>query len=84
MHGEAAQAGGPELVDDGPNSAPPKRLLRHCPTYTKTGDGPQAISAAGLAVVRSRCPHLDAWLTTLDGRCTGAEPSGYCGVVREP
>jgi len=53
LRGEAAQAGGPELVNDGPNSAPSKRLLGHCPTYTKTGDGPQAISAAGLPALRS-------------------------------
>jgi uncharacterized protein DUF4276 len=58
-------AGGPELVNDGPETAPSKRLLRYWPTYVKTMDGPLAIAELGVAKLRAQCPHLDAWLTDL-------------------
>jgi hypothetical protein len=53
--------GGPELVNDRPESAPSKRLLTNWPTYKKTLDGPLALSELGLARLRIHCPHLDAW-----------------------
>ncbi|ANZ36250.1 hypothetical protein BBK82_09425 [Lentzea guizhouensis] len=59
------RAGGPELVNDGPTTAPSKRILRYCPGYMKTSDGPMAIEELGVAALRARCPHLDEWLTSL-------------------
>ncbi|MEU4444777.1 DUF4276 family protein [Actinosynnema sp. NPDC050801] len=59
-------AGGPELVNDGPATAPSKRLLDYCPGYVKTVDGPLAIQDLGLARLRAACPHLDAWLRTFE------------------
>lgn len=59
-------AGGPELVNDSPATAPSKRLLSYCPTYAKTMDGPLALTELGLAELRARCPHLDGWLRSLD------------------
>ena len=56
-------AGGPELVNDGMETAPSKRLLRYWPTYVKTMDGP--IAELGVSKLRAQCPHLDAWLTRL-------------------
>lgn len=64
-----ADAGGPELVNDGPDTAPSKRLLKQCPGYVKTVDGPLAVGELGLPALRARCPHLDAWLTRLEDRC---------------
>lgn len=59
-------AGGPELVNDDPATAPSKRILRYCPGYAKTSDGPMAIEELGLSRLRERCPHLDAWLSSLE------------------
>jgi hypothetical protein len=60
-------AGGPELVNDGPRTAPSKRLLRYHPGYLKTLDGPLAIADFGLPALRARCPHLDEWFLLLEG-----------------
>jgi Domain of unknown function (DUF4276) len=63
---QVAKAGhNPELINDGPATAPSKRLLAAYPGYNKTQDGPLAIAALGLADLRSQCPHLDEWLRRL-------------------
>ncbi len=62
----ARQAGGPEQVDDGRDTAPSKRLLRLWPDYQKDLDGPRILGAMGLEVVRDACPHFDAWLRRLE------------------
>ncbi|WP_394329664.1 DUF4276 family protein [Amycolatopsis keratiniphila] len=61
-------AGGPELVNDGFDTSPSKRLARYCKGYSKTNDGPLAIADLGIDGLRSQCPHLDSWLTHLDTR----------------
>ncbi|ANN21414.1 hypothetical protein SD37_41475 [Amycolatopsis orientalis] len=61
-------AGGPELVNDGLDTAPSKRLARYCDGYSKTNDGPLAIADLGIDALRSRCPHMDSWLSRLDAR----------------
>ena len=53
---------GPELVNDGVNTAPSKRIVNAYPQYAKTIDGPLVIADAGLDFIRSRCPHADDWL----------------------
>ncbi|MFF3226304.1 DUF4276 family protein [Nocardia suismassiliense] len=60
--------GGPELVNDGPDTSPSKRIRRYCPRYTKTSDGPLAIADLGVDALRNQCPHFDAWLETLHSR----------------
>ena len=60
------ESGGPEMVNDGPTTAPSKRLLAQWPTYQKTLDGPLALIDMGLGGVRRRCPHLDAWLRRIE------------------
>lgn len=61
-----ALCGGAELIDEGPTTAPSKRLLNVFPPYRKTLHGPLAVGAIGLAAVRHACPHADAWLTQLE------------------
>lgn len=61
-----AQEGGPELVDDGPTTAPSKRLTAWAPDYSKTGDGPAVVASAGLAGIRMQCPHFDEWISWLE------------------
>lgn len=56
------EAGGPELVNDGHDTAPSKRLLKVYPAYNKTQDGPNSISDLGVPGLRAACPHLHEWL----------------------
>lgn len=65
MQTEVDASDGPELINDGPSTAPSKRLERHSPGYMKTIDGPLAISALGLVRLRAQCLHLDKWLCAL-------------------
>jgi hypothetical protein len=60
------EAGGPELVNDGPTTAPSKRLRAQWPTYQKTLDGPLALAELGLAGLRRQCPRLDGWLRIIE------------------
>lgn len=62
---QADAAGGPEDVNDGPDTAPSKRLLRLRPGYLKTQDGPVAVADLGLPALRSACPHFDTWIGKL-------------------
>jgi hypothetical protein len=61
-----ADAGGPELVNDHPNTAPSKRLIAAWPGYVKTIDGPAIALEAGLASIRVACPHFGSWLIWLE------------------
>ena len=45
---QVIDAGNPELINDGPATAPSKRLLAAYPAYNKTQDGPLAIAELGL------------------------------------
>jgi hypothetical protein len=54
-------------VDDGPQTAPSKRLEQLFPTYAKVADGSAIIAAAGLEVILDQCPHARAWLESLTG-----------------
>lgn len=59
---------GPELVNDGPDTAPSKRIMRAYPQYVKTIDGPLVIADAGLNAIRQRCPHTETWLQQIEAR----------------
>lgn len=59
---------GPELVNDGVDTAPSKRIMRAYPQYVKTIHGPLVIADAGLDAIRSTCPHADDWLRELEAR----------------
>lgn len=62
---QADEKGGPEGVNEGPDTAPSKRLLRLYPEYNKTQDGPEAVAYLGLDALRQACPHFNAWITRL-------------------
>jgi hypothetical protein len=59
---------GPELVNDGVDTAPSKRIMNAYPQYAKTIDGPLVIADAGLDSIRSSCPHTDDWLREIEAR----------------
>lgn len=58
----------PERIDDGPHSAPSKRIARWFPDYPDAKpDAPIAMATCiPLDVVRAKCPHFNDWLTTLE------------------
>ncbi len=64
----AAQFESPELINDGPQTAPSKRIIQYIPEYEnlKTTVGPLATEHLGIARLRSRCPHFDRWVTQLE------------------
>jgi hypothetical protein len=65
----------PEFIDDGPATAPSKRILNAFPDFKKTIDGPLVIADAGLDAIRRCCPHADGWLTEIESRMTEPEAS---------
>jgi hypothetical protein len=71
LHRVVQQESGPELVDDGVDTAPSKRILNAYPRYTKTSDGPLVIADAGLDLIRQSCPHADQWLMNVEARLRG-------------
>jgi len=66
LQSDVAAAGGPEGINDNPETAPSKRLARYCDRYIKTQDGPLAVADLGVARLRQTCPHLDSWLHRLE------------------
>lgn len=58
----------PELINDGPDTAPSKRIIAQFPAYerAKVADGSQLAELIGLEVIRARCPHFNAWLLQLE------------------
>jgi hypothetical protein len=57
----------PELIDDGPQSAPSKRIIAEFPDYegAKSVVGPQVADLIGLASIGNKCPHFASWLAQL-------------------
>lgn len=61
-----AFGGQPEMINDGPTTAPSKRVEAAFPAYQKPLHGPLACEAAGLATLRASCPHFDRWISALE------------------
>jgi hypothetical protein len=66
LYRDVQQSGEPELIDNGPQSAPSKRIRKYWPRYVKGTDGPAIASEVGLARLRAQCPHLDHWVNALE------------------
>ncbi len=58
----------PELIDDGQDTAPSKRIIAELADYedAKTAVGPQVAELIGLDAIRAKCPHFSAWLQRLE------------------
>jgi hypothetical protein len=58
----------PELIDDGAQTAPSKRIIKEIPEYEdrKASAGPVVADKIGLEALRARCQHFDQWLTALE------------------
>ncbi len=58
----------PELIDDGKESAPSKRLIHEIPEYDgrKVSVGPLVTSKIGLDTLREECPHFHSWIEKIE------------------
>jgi len=58
----------PELINDGQQTAPSKRIMAQFPDYEKAKStfGPQLAEQIGLQVIRDQCTHFDKWLSRLE------------------
>lgn len=65
------ECGGCEKIDDGPATAPSKRIASLFPGYRKGGTpqahAPRVLGQIGLETVRRKCLHFDEWCKTLEG-----------------
>lgn len=56
----------PEDIDDGPNTAPSKRVLALHPPYRKPLYGTLAALQVGIAAMQQECPHFRSWVEQLE------------------
>jgi hypothetical protein len=64
---ESVSNSNPELINESPETAPSKRILKLCDSYDKVDDGILILKEIGLNTLRSECKHFNEWLTTLEG-----------------
>jgi hypothetical protein len=65
----------PELIDDGEQTAPSKRIISAVKAYDnlKSTVGPDIARAIGLPRLRAACPHFGEWLAKLEGLSADAD-----------
>jgi hypothetical protein len=58
----------PEEVNETPQNAPSKRIIRHIPEYEgqKAQVAPLVAGDIGLPLLREHCPHFNEWLNRLE------------------
>jgi len=56
----------PELINDGPTTAPSKRILEEIPEYDKVTAGVSVAGKIGLQKLREKCRHFNEWVTRLE------------------
>lgn len=61
-----AQFANPEDIDNGPETAPSKRIAAIWPAYQKPVDGLLVAQRIGLSAMRRECPGFDRWVSRLE------------------
>lgn len=63
----AAEYASPEVIDDGHDSAPSKRIIKEIPEYEgrKASAGPLVAEKIGLPILAAKCRHFADWLDRL-------------------
>jgi hypothetical protein len=56
----------PELINDGSETAPSKRILKEIPEYDKVMAGVAVTGKTGLQTLRQKCRHFHDWLSCLE------------------
>lgn len=64
----ASEFQSPELIDDGAETAPSKRIIRELPDYRgmKVSAGSLTVEKIGLESLRSKCEHFGEWVGNLE------------------
>jgi len=57
----------PEDINETPQGAPSKRILRRLTDYEKVIHGPASARDIGLTAIRDACPHFRSWLAWAEG-----------------
>ncbi len=60
------EGGNPELIDDGEETSPSKRIIKELPYYDKANAGILILKQIKLATLRMKCPHFHKWLEQLE------------------
>lgn len=63
---ETASYESPELINEGSDTAPSKRILREVPIYDKVTAGSVVAIELTLPTIRAVCPHFSDWITRLE------------------
>ena len=63
----------PELINEGSETAPSKRILKHIPEYKKETAGVAVAKRIGLPTLRAKCRHFNEWLSRLE-QLSGVAP----------
>ena len=63
---ELKQFDSPEHVNNGPETAPSKRITNQCIGYDKPLHGSSIALSIGLDTIRSKCKHFNRWLKRLE------------------
>lgn len=68
----AASRESPELIDEGEETAPSKRIIAAIPEYrdAKKSAGPMVAGYIGLPAMRAKCKHFADWLSKLESLAT--------------
>ncbi len=56
----------PELINDGRNTAPSKRIMAEIPAYRKATAGVAVVEKIGMMTLRARCRHFNEWVSQLE------------------
>ena len=56
----------PELINDGEETAPSKRILKLIPEYDKSNAGPIIVEKIGMETLRNQCRHFNEWIQKLE------------------
>jgi hypothetical protein len=56
----------PELINDGRETAPSKRILKEIPEYDKATASVSVAGKIGLPVLRNKCKHFHEWVSRLE------------------
>ncbi len=58
----------PELINDGEQTAPSKRIIQAIPRYkgAKASVAPLMAQKIGLETIRKKCPHFNQWIERLE------------------
>ncbi|MDE1489352.1 DUF4276 family protein [Xenorhabdus bovienii] len=56
----------PELINDGKETAPSKRIFNALSDYDKVSAGVSVVEYIGLQKLREKCRHFNEWVTQLE------------------